>query len=307
MVNYTIETFDLTKIYKLKGHKSIYALNNANIKVKEGEIFGLLGPNGAGKTTMVQILTTLLQPTEGYALVNGYNILENPNKIKKNIGLMLGASMVYFRITGYDNLKFFCKIYNIPNYKERIIETAKLFNLENWLNQYVEKYSLGMKLKLSFCRALLMDPPILFLDEPTLGLDVSTTLFVIDMLKKFDKTIFLTSHNMHVIEKLCDRIAFIENGSILKVGTQEELKKLMQLELKIKIEIKDNKSQLIKELDQKDFVSDISESNEGLIFTLNNKQNYYKLFSVLSNHKSIQKIQEQDITLDNLFLKKIKS
>ena len=129
--NKIIETFELTKIYHLKGKNDVVrALDNVNLAVNEGEIFGLLGPNGAGKTTLVQILTCLLQPTSGYATINGYNVLKNPLKIKKRIGLMLGAKMIYHRITGYDNLKFFCKIYGINNYKKRINEISKEFELD---------------------------------------------------------------------------------------------------------------------------------------------------------------------------------
>ena len=191
-----IETFDLSKIYHLKGHdKKIVALKDVNIKVKKGEIYGLLGPNGAGKTTLIQILTTLMHPTSGYAIINGFNILKNPLAIKRRIGLMLGEEMIYNRLKGYDNLKFFCKIYNIPNYNERIKSISKEFDLYDWLDQYVEKYSAGMKVKLALCRALLIDPPILFLDEPTLGLDVNTTNYFIEKIKNLNKTIFLTSHN----------------------------------------------------------------------------------------------------------------
>ena len=298
-----IETFDLSKIYQLKGHdKRILALNNINLKIKEGEIFGLLGPNGAGKTTLVQILTTLLQPTSGYAVIDGYNVLKYPLEIKKRVGLMLGASMLYYRITGYDNLKFFCKIYNIRNYKEMILKVAKEFELDNWLSQYVEKYSLGMKLKLSLCRALLINPSILFLDEPTLGLDVKVTLFVIDRLKSLNKTIFLTSHNMTVVEKLCNRIAFINKGNIIKVGTQEELKSLMKYEIKISIEISNNKKEFKKELNQQNFIHNITENKSGFIITLKNKKYYKDLFSILSKY-NIEKINERELTLENLFVK----
>ncbi len=180
-----IETFDLTKIYKSKGHKNgLVALDNINLSINEGEIFGLLGPNGAGKTTIVAILTTLVQPTSGYALINGHNILKSPKQAKSSVGLMLESDMLYYRITAYDNLKFFCKIYKVPDFKEKIAKMAKEFGLENWLNQYVEKFSSGMKMKLALMRILIIDRKILFLDEPTVGLDVKTISFIIDKLKK---------------------------------------------------------------------------------------------------------------------------
>ncbi|MFX1585235.1 MAG: ATP-binding cassette domain-containing protein, partial [Promethearchaeota archaeon] len=123
-----IETIDLSKVYKLKGKKTeINALNKVNLSIKKGEIFGLLGPNGAGKTTLIQILTTITQPTSGYAKVNGYNVAQYPKKVKPMIGLMLGSDMLYYRLTGHDNLKFFCKIYKISNYQEKILKISEEF------------------------------------------------------------------------------------------------------------------------------------------------------------------------------------
>ena len=304
MVNNIIETFNLSKKYKLKGQeKGILALNNVNLAIHEGEVFGLLGPNGSGKTTMVKILTTLLQPTNGYVIIDGYNILKKPREVKKKIGLMLGGGMIYWRITGYDNLKFYCKIYDIPDYKNKINNITKEFGLEKWLKQYVAHYSLGMKIKLALCRVLILDSEILFLDEPTLGLDVKSTLFVIEKLKELNKTIFLTSHNMNVIDKLCNRIAFINKGEILKVGTKEDLKKFGQFEVKIIIEIDNKKNQLKQELAKEDFIGEIIDLNNSLIITLNDRKHYTELFLILSKYHSIKKIREQEPSLENLFLK----
>lgn len=297
-----IETFDLSKIYHLKGHdKKIVALKDINIKVKKGEIYGLLGPNGAGKTTIIQILTTLMHPTSGYAILNGFNILKDPLAIKRRIGLMLGAELIYNRLKGYDNLKFFCKIYNIPNYNERIKSISKEFDLYDWLDQYVEKYSTGMKAKLALCRALLIDPPILFLDEPTIGLDVNTTNYFIEKIKNLNKTIFLTTHNMGVAEKLCQYIAFINRGKIVKTGTQQELKDWMQLDINIEIQINKNKDPLKKELLKHNFIKNVSVNDDILIINLKNKRYYKDLFSILSNFSDIKKIQEKEITLETLF------
>ncbi|MFX0025183.1 MAG: ATP-binding cassette domain-containing protein [Candidatus Hermodarchaeota archaeon] len=305
MVNKIIETFDLTKIYKLKGKsKSIKALNNVNISIEEGEIFGLLGPNGAGKTTMISILTTLLQPTNGYAIVDGFNILKKPKRAKSRISLMLGSDILYYRITGYDNLKFFCRLYLIPNYNERIRIMAKEFGLENWLNEYVEKYSSGMKMKLALLRTLLLDRKILFLDEPTLGLDVKMVKFVIDKLKESKKTIFITSHDMNVVEKLCDRVAFINYGEILNIGTQREVKQLIRGDIRIKVVISKNKTQLAQELNKQKFVEKTIDNENGLIINIKKRENYGDLFSILKNY-SIQSIEEQQPSLEDLFLKLI--
>jgi len=305
MVNKIIETFNLTKIYKLKGKtKEINALNDVNISIEEGEIFGLLGPNGAGKTTLISILTTLLQPTSGYATIDGFNILKKPKRAKSRISLMLESDILYYRITGYDNLRFFCKLYLIPNYKEKIKSMAKEFGLENWLNQYVEKYSSGMKMKLALLRTLLLDRKILFLDEPTLGLDVKMVKFVIDKLKESNKTIFITSHDMNVVEKLCHRVAFINYGKILKIGTQREVKKLIKGDIIIKIDISKNKSQLKQELNKQEFVDKTIDNENGLIINIKNRENYSDLFSILKNY-SVQFIEEQQPSLEDLFLKLI--
>ena len=294
---------DLTKKYQLKGHKKqITALNSVNISIKRGEIFGLLGPNGAGKTTLVSILTTLIQPTSGYAIIDGYNILKQPKKAKEKVALMLESDMLYYRITAYDNLKFFCKIYQIPNYKEKISEIAKDFGLQGWLNQYVENYSSGMKMKLALCKTILIDRTILFLDEPTLGLDVKTIAFIIKKLKELKKTIFLTSHDMNVVEQLCHRIAFINEGNILKIGTKNDILKLSQKEIVINIEIAQDKIKLKNELQQHKFIKEIIESNRGYNFILTERKFYKSLFSILSNY-SISAIKEQENSLTELFLR----
>jgi len=303
MAENIIETFDLTKIYKLKGGKGeILALDKVNLSINEGEIFGLLGPNGAGKTTMVQILTTLLQPTSGYAIVDGYNILKKPKHVKNKVGLMLESDMLYYRITGYDNLKFFCQIYHIPNYKDKIHKMADEFGLNNWLNQYVEHFSSGMKMKLALCRTLLLDPKILFLDEPTLGLDVKSTTFIINKLKNLNRTVFLTSHNMNVVEKLCNRIAFINKGKIVKIGNKNELKKLMQSEIKVELELNENNGQLKYELTQQEFINEIIETDFGFIISLKEREYYKDLFSILRKY-TILKVKERETSIEDLFLK----
>jgi len=306
-----VETFNLSKTYYLKkggylrGHKREFkAMDNVNISIKEGEIFGLLGLNGAGKTTLIQILSTLLQPTSGYALVDGFNILKKPIAAKSRIALMLESDMLYYRLTGYSNLKFFCKLYNIPNYKEKINRISKEFGLKKWLDQLVEKYSSGMKMKLSLMRTILLERKITFLDEPTLGLDVKSVAFMINKIKKMNSTIFLTSHNMSVVEKLCDRIAFINKGKIIKIGNKDDIKRFEQSEIKILVEIKENKNQLKNELINLDFVNDVIENENKkneLIVLLNNREDYQDLLSILVNYK-IRKIKEQELSLEDLFL-----
>lgn len=304
MKNHIIETFDLTKKYKLKGSKKeIIALNNVNISVKEGEIFGLLGPNGAGKTTLVSVLTTLAAPTSGYATIDGLNIINQRKKVKSKVTLMLDNQMIYNRITGLANLKFICKIYKVPYSKEKIKTMAKDFGLEKWLNQYVSTYSRGMKMKLALLRTLLLNRKLLFLDEPTLGLDVETKNFIINKLITLNRTIFLTSHNMTVVEKLCDRIGFIDKGKIIKIGTSEDIKRFGQSEIRVQINIIKDKSKLISELKIKDFINEISSVNHGIInISLKARNNFKDLFSVLAKYEVLS-IKEKTLTLEDQFLK----
>ena len=302
--NYVIETFNLTKRYKLRGKaEKLTALNSINLKVKEGEIFGLLGPNGAGKTTLVSILTTLLQPTEGYAKVLGRNVLKEQYFIKKNVGLMLGSDMIYYRLTGYRNLKFFCKIYNINDYEKKIKDIVEILGLTSKLNQLVETYSSGMKVKLALARILLIDPKILFLDEPMLGLDPKIAKSIVDILMKLNKTIFLTSHQMNIVESLCDRIAFLKEGKIIKVDSKENFKNLIRGETKIQINVSESrKNDLVKTLNNLEFVDNLEVEKENINFSLRSKSNYPNLFEVINN-VPITKFKEIETDLEDVFIK----
>ncbi len=303
MTDKIIETFGLSKIYNLKGKQTHLALDDVNISIKKGEIFGLLGPNGAGKTTLVQILTTLLHPTSGYALIDGYHLLKNAKKVKSKVALMLESDMLYYRMTAQANLKFFCKIYDVSNYQQKINDMAKLLGIENWLNQYVEKLSSGMKMKLALARTLLLERDILFLDEPTLGLDVKTINLFVDIIKNMECTIILTSHDLAVVEKLCDRIGFINRGKILKIGTQNEIKNLVGSEIKIEISLARKKQELLSELHSHDFIIEIDKQQKNSVLVQLKERAYYKdLLNVLSNYE-IMKIKEVDISLEDLFLK----
>lgn len=294
---------NLTKIYQLKGHKKeIKALDKINLAIEAGEIFGLIGPNGAGKTTLIEILTTLKQPTSGHVMIDGIDLIKKPKLAKSRLSLMLENSMLYHRMTGYDNLKFFCKIYKVPNYKKKIPDIVEEFELTKWLNQYVEYYSSGMKMKLALCRTLLLERKIMFLDEPTLGLDVKTKSFIINKLKKSNKTIFLTSHDMSIVDKLCDRIAFINNGNIIRIGTKKQVKQLFQKGVIIEIDILKNKESIQDSLENQPFITDLVKTEKGFEIRLNSRENFQNLLQLLVKYK-ILGIREQETTLENLFLK----
>lgn len=302
--NYVIETFNLTKRYKMRGKaEKLTALNNINLKVKEGEIFGLLGPNGAGKTTLVSILTALLQPSEGYAKILGRNVLKERYFIKKNIGLMLGNEMIYYRLTGYRNLKFFSKIYNISDYDKKIKDIVGILGLTSKVNQLVETYSSGMKVKLALARILLIDPKILFLDEPMLGLDPIIVQEIMNLLKNLNKTIFITSHQMNVVESICSKIAFLKQGNIIKIDKKENFVKFLQKEIKIQIKIGIDKiTELTDKLSTLNYISDIERKEDIVCFNIQDRDCYPKLFGILQKYPIIQ-IKELQTNLEDIFIK----
>jgi len=231
-----IETHDLRKTYRsvrgfLRRTKvENAALNGIDLEVARGELFGLLGPNGAGKTTMVKILTTLLLPTSGSARVLGHDVVRNVNPLRRRIGFVFGGERgLYTRLSGLDNLRYFADLYRIPPdvSRRRIPELLKRLDLDGREHDRVELYSRGMKQRLHLARGLLNDPEVLFLDEPTIGLDpvgARELRVLVRMLVEGGKTIFLTTHYMFEADEVCDRIAVINQGVIVASGTPASLK-----------------------------------------------------------------------------------
>ncbi len=302
MIPSAIEAINLTKVYKLRGkQKEVKALDGLNLSIKKGQIFGLVGPNGAGKTTLIDILTTIRSITSGEAYIDGFNVHTETAKAKSRISLMLGAGMNYTGLTGYSNLKYYAKIYRINNYKQKINELAKDFGLEGWLDQYVLKYSSGMSVKLAICRILLLDRPILLLDEPARGLDLKTKDFMIKIFKESNKTILLTSHDMDIVENLCDHIAFINKGKILKVGRKKEiLKSFRESEFQIETTIGKNIEQLLLELKDLDYVRKVEKNSQSLKINVINRNYYNDLISVLTNYR-ILNIKENELSIADVF------
>ena len=234
-----IETTDLKRSYISttgiirQKKKEIIALNGVDLTIQTGELFGLLGPNGAGKTTITRILSTILLPTSGTARVFGLDVVKSAGQIRPRIGLVFGGERgLYWRISGRDNLKYFANLYKMePDIsKKRIPELLDLVGMTDRANERVETYSRGMKQRLHIARGLLHDPEVLFLDEPTMGLDpvaAREMRAVILGLKQAGKTIFLTSHYMFEVDALCDRVAVIHQGKILTEGTPASLKHLV--------------------------------------------------------------------------------
>ena len=211
--------------------KEVEAVRAVSFTIEPGELFGLLGPNGAGKTTTIKMLITLLIPTAGSARVLGLDVVKDAREVRKRIGYVFGGERgVYERLSGYDNLRYFAELYGVPPklQKPRIEELLELVGLKGREHERAEGYSRGMKQRLHVARGLLHDPEVLFLDEPTIGLDpigARELRSTIASLTAAGKTILLTTHYMFEADALCDRIAVISKGKIVAEGTPADLKR----------------------------------------------------------------------------------
>ena len=217
---------NLSKVFD----KEIVAVDNVSFQVKKGEIFGFLGPNGAGKTTTIKILTTLLQPTKGQVNIATFDVVKNPDEVRSSIGIVPQALTLDDDLKGMTNLLLSAKLYHVPDKiaKERADELLELVGLKDAAGRDVSTYSGGMRKRLELIIGLIHNPKVLFLDEPTLGLDIQTRSVIWDYLKKLNKenglTIFITTHYLEEADLLCDRIAIIDQGKVLIEDTPSNLK-----------------------------------------------------------------------------------
>ena len=219
-----IEVVDLTKRFR-----DFTAVDRISFEVSAGEIFGFLGPNGAGKTTAIMMLTTLLRPSDGRATVCGLDVSKEQGKIRRKIGVVFQDHTSDDWLTGREYLKLHAGIYDVS--MDRVDSLLELFDLKKWETSVIKEYSSGMRRRLEIARGLIHNPEVLFLDEPTLGLDVQTRQKIWDHIESLRRddglTVFLTTHYMDEADKVCDRIAIIDHGQIVAIGTPEELKSVL--------------------------------------------------------------------------------
>ena len=249
MSTHAIETQNLGRIYKLRGskketRKELVALQDVNLTVERGELFGLLGPNGAGKTTLIKILTTLLSPTSGWARVAGADIHREPDLVRPRINMVSGGeSSGYGLLTVRENLWMFSQFYGVPSKEanERIEALLEMVGMKDRMHTKSSDLSTGLRQKMNIVRGFLTDPQVLFLDEPTLGLDVGASRdvrkFIIEWLKADkERTLLLTTHYMVEADELCDRVAIINKGRVLACDTPSALKQRLQKDVRFEIE-----------------------------------------------------------------------
>ncbi len=219
------------------------AVNGVDLEIERGEIFGLLGPNGAGKSTTIRMLCTLLEPTSGSAQVNGFDIVRQANDVRRSLGTVLaGERSIYWKLTGRENLEYFAALYHVPAAiaRKRVDELIERMELKERANELVEKYSTGMRQRIAIAKALLAQPPILLLDEPTLGLDPQAARRVRELiaeLKQEGHTILLTTHYMEEADQLSDRIGIIDAGKVIALDTPEALKRRIDQQEIIRLEL----------------------------------------------------------------------
>lgn len=298
-----IETKDLTKRFG-----SLTAVDGVNIAVGQGEIFGLLGPNGAGKSTIISILCTIMKPTSGTAIVNGYDIIRQPSLVRKSIGIVFQDPSVDDRLTGKENLEMHADLYGVPESEKRsqIDKVLELVELSDRSNDFVRNYSSGMRRRLEIARSLVHTPKILFLDEPTIGLDPQSRdhiwSYIRELLKTEDLTIILTTHYMEEADKLCDRVAIIDHGNIVALDTPEDLKEQLGGEtITVKTE---NNPLYLEKIKGAGIVMSVVIAGDEVKMTVDNA---HKILShvvdvALKNGIAIETISLQEPQLDDVFL-----
>jgi ABC-2 type transport system ATP-binding protein len=293
-----VQASNLTKEYG-----KIIAVKDLNIKIDEGEVFGLLGPNGAGKTTIIKMLATLLEPTSGTAKVNGFDVIKQPEKVRESIGIVFQEPSSDELLTGYENIKLYAMMYGIPNaeIQSGIKEALELVELTSRKDDLVRTYSGGMRRRLEIARSLIHKPKVLFLDEPTLGLDPTGRekmwAYISRLVRELKMTVLLTTHYMEEADALANRIGIIDQGKIVVVDTPKALKDTLGGDL-VTIKAPNLEINKIKKLK---YVKDIKQENNLTTLTIKNgSKNLQPLLKFIG---TIESVEVRHTTLNDVFLR----
>ena len=322
MTNYAVETQDLGRVYRIRGNKKerqerkeLVALENVNLTVERGELFGLLGPNGAGKTTLIKILTTLLAPTSGWARVATHDVNLNPHRVRPLINMVSGGEASgYGLLTVRENLWMFSQFYGMDSQEanRRITELLTLVGLQDRMNTKSSDLSTGLRQKMNIVRGFLTDPEVLFLDEPTLGLDVGASRDARTLIRNWmdadrKRTLLLTTHYMVEAEELCDRVAIINKGRVLACDTPANLKRDLQRDAIFEIETSPlngwNHSVLAEQAEVKKAALTEIEGGARLEFILKEEAALANIINILT-HKNIKvkRLSKHEPTLEDVFM-----
>lgn len=288
----------------VKKFGQLVAVDHISFNVNQGEIFGFLGPNGAGKTTTINILCTLARPTSGQATLNGFDVVRQQNEVRHSIGLVFQDSSLDDRLTGLHNLRFHAMVYNVPVAvrDQRIEQVLRMVDLWDKRHKFVRTYSGGMKRRLELARGLLHYPKVLFLDEPTLGLDPQTRNhiweYVLELQKREGTTVFLTTHYMDEAEK-ANRIAIIDRGKLVAMDTPAKLKRMVSKDI-ITLRTDDN-NKAAEEIISR-YQTEVRQDGDQLTFTVDNGEEFLPVF-IRDSGIRIASISLRRPTLEDVFLK----
>ncbi|QQK78221.1 ATP-binding cassette domain-containing protein [Salicibibacter cibarius] len=287
-----------------KSYKSFQAVKGSSFHVKEGEIFGFLGPNGAGKSTTINILSTMLEPSSGTVTINGYEVTKQKNRVRESIGIIFQENTLDEKLTAKENLMLHCKFYNVPRSKRkaRIAEVFEIVDLKESAGTLVEKFSGGMQRRLEIARGLLHYPKVLFLDEPSVGLDPQTRAhiweYILKLKEKENITMFLTTHYLDEAE-ISDRVAIMDHGEIIAIDTPKNLKQQLGGDI-IEITTADNQAAL-QEIEDNFDVIDVSLKDEVIYCKVENSDAFVSKF-IKSLKTPLTGFDIRKPTLNDVFL-----
>jgi ABC-2 type transport system ATP-binding protein len=295
-----------------KSFNNFVAVDSISFDVRKGEIFGLLGPNGAGKSTTIRLLSTLTRPTSGTATIGGYDVVKDDTRVRELIGIVSEKMIMYVRLTAKENLWFFGNLFKIPRkvLEKRIDELLELVQLSKWKNAQVGTFSTGMKQRMNVIRALLNMPEVLFLDEPTLGLDPQSTVEIREFIKKINRenktTILITTHMMSEADMLCDRIGIMDHGKIVALDTSTNLKKMISGAdtTILKVEIADLRPELVTTIRALNCVESVSQDNSTHLKVHAHGEGAFDsiIDAIRAQKGKIDSIENLQPTLEDVFL-----
>lgn len=299
-----------------KNFDDICAVNRMELSVPKGSIYGLLGPNGAGKSTTIRLLCTLLHPDEGTAKVSGFDIIESPVSVREITGVLPeeGNHTLYPTLSAYDNLAYFAELYEVPEEEipDRIEELLTFMGLWERKDDPAGELSTGNRQRLALCRAMLHRPKVLLLDEPTSALDPVAAKrvreLVLSLSEKYQQTFFINSHNLAEVQRICDRIAIIDEGKILLSGNTNELRSKLQASQNFRIRVADNLEKVRSIAESMSFVTSITKEADSIVVTIDDPidNNSSLMQKILSAGIKIIEFSEEEASLEDLYLDVIK-
>ncbi|MFD2132802.1 ABC transporter ATP-binding protein [Pseudogracilibacillus auburnensis] len=300
-----IETIQLSKVYKDKT-----VVNDVNLYLDQGESVGLLGPNGAGKSTTISMISSLLKPTSGDVKLNGKSVINDPSDLRKVLGVVPQEIALYQELSAYENLKFFGRIYQVPKdqLESRIQETLEMVGLKDRQKDMIKTFSGGMKRRVNIATALLHNPKVLILDEPTVGIDPQSRNYILEMVRQLNEqsgtTVLYTSHYMEEVEQLCHRVYIMDHGRVIASGNQSELLSILSNEDTIKVQLNQMSEDFLQAIQDIDIVRQVEETGDGIKIIAKKSRNIISDLVKLADKENIQilNFQMENPSLEDIFL-----